>query len=409
MITRLKKKFLYVLFTVPIMLSATPACWAEADSTELKARIDALEKQVAELRTLLQQQTQQTATKEDVKAVKQDVASIASKQDEWKTHDSDVHLAGYGAASYDGNSDNFTQAQFSPIFHYSYKDLVMMEAEVEMAIGAEDAPSVDLEYADIDLFLTDNLTLTAGKFLTPLGQFIPNQHPSWINKMPSMPAGFGHDQAAPVSEVGIMAKGGIKVPAGHDMYVNYAAYVGNGPHIELTEDGKAIDAIAAEGFTDDPDGNKIFGGRIGFLPIPNVEIGFSGAGGNVALEGESDRSYRIYDVDFNSHWKNFRLRGEWVNQLVGSLASSAVPGKYLLEGWYAQGSYRFLPTKFEGVVRVSGFDSPHKDLAFDQLALGLDYWFNSHTVAKFAYEFNDGLKGAPANDDRFLMQLGYGF
>lgn len=406
-ITSLKKKFLYILFTVPILLSAMPA-WA-VNTEELKARIDALEKQVAELRTLLQQQTRQTATKEDVKAVKQDVATIRSQQDEWKTHDSAVHLAGYGAASYDSNAGHFTQAQFSPIFHYSYKDLVMMEAEVEMAIGPDDAPSVDLEYAAIDLFLTDNLTLTAGKFLTPLGQFIPNQHPSWINKMPSMPAGFGHDQAAPVSDTGVMARGGFKAPIGNDMYVNYAAYVGNGPHIELNEAGDDIDAIAAEGFTNDPDGNKIFGGRVGFLPLPNVEVGFSAAGGNVAIVGENDRSYRIYGADFNSRWNNFRLRGEWITQRIGSLASSVVPGKHILEGWYAQGSYRFMPTNFEAILRVSSFDTPHKDLAYDQLALGLDYWFNSHTVAKFAYEFNDGIKGEPANDDRFLMQLAYGF
>ena len=215
------RKLRFVLLCVPVLLLSMPVT---ADTNEeLNARINALEQQISELKAMVKQQQQQAAaSKEEVKAVKQDVSAIKSTKDEWKTYDSVVHLAGYGAADFNSATDTFSRAQFSPIFHYSYKDLVMMEAEVEMAIGPEDAPEIDLEYADIDLFLNDYITITGGKFLTPIGYFIPKQHPSWVNKMPDMPAGFGHDQAAPVSETGFMARGGFQLPVGNNVYMNYA-------------------------------------------------------------------------------------------------------------------------------------------------------------------------------------------
>jgi len=403
-ITRLKQ-LRYVLLAVPILFLSLPARAAGTD--ELNARINALEQQIADLKAMVQEQQQQTASKDEVKAVQQDVSALKSTQYEWKTYDSVVHLGGYGAADFNTASDTFSRAQFSPIFHYSYKDLVMMEAEVEMAIGPEDAPEIDLEYADIDLFLTDHITVTAGKFLTPLGYFIPKQHPSWVNKMPDMPAGFGHDQAAPVSETGVMARGGFRSPVGENAYINYAAYVGNGPHIEM--EGDEIDAIAAEGFTNDPDNSKIYGGRIGILPIPNVEIGFSAATGDAAIENEHTRGYHIYDVDLSARWNNFSLRAEWVTQGLDALATSVVPSQWNLEGMYVQGSYRFLPSKFEGVVRYSKNNSPHPELDYDQIAFGVDYNFNSHTIAKMAYEINDGMAGEEFDEDRLLLQLAYGF
>ena len=184
---------------------------------------------------------------------------------------------------------------------------------------------------------------------------------------------------------------------------------GNGPHIELDSSGTEIDAIAAEGFTNDPDGNKVFGGRIGVLPVPWAEVGFSAAGGDAAIEGENSRFYRIYDADLSARWKEFSLRAEWVTQELGAEPTSVAPDKFYLEGWYIQGSYRIPKTKFEGIIRASQNYSPHPDLDYGQVALGLDYWFNSHTVAKLAYEFNDGMKGTDFNDDVLLLQLAYGF
>lgn len=383
---------------------------ALAEDQSLSDRINSLEQQVQELKKLLAEQNKAaTPSKHEIATIKQDVSEIKSKQDEWKTYKSVVHLAGYGAASYNSDAGHFTQAQFSPIFHYSYSDQVMMEAEVEMAVGPDDEAQIDLEYASMDVFLNDYMAVTAGRFLSPIGQFVQNQHPSWVNKMPSMPAGFGHESATPVSDLGVMVHGGARSPVGKDAYINYAAYVGNGPVIELNEDGDGIEMIAAEGFTSDADGNKTVGGRIGFLPIPGLEIGVSAGGGNIAIPGEANRDYRVYDVDFAGRWRQLSVRGEWVRQSISALASSVVPDEFVLEAWYGQASWRFTDTNWEAIARYSNFDSPNPDQAHKQWALGLDYWFNSHTVAKFDYESNDAAAGEPVGNNRFLVQLGYGF
>lgn len=68
-----------------------------------------------------------------------------------------------------------------------------------------------------------------------------------------------------------------------------------------------------------------------------------------------------------------------------------------------------MPIKFEAVVRYTDFDSDHADQAQEQWAIGGNYWFNSYTVAKLDYEFNDGADGEAVDDDRLLLQLSYGF
>ena len=114
---------------------------------------------------------------------------------EWMHADSQAHLAGYGSVTYvdsnqSGVNSSFDQVQISPVFHYQYKDLAMLESELELVAAQDGTTETALEYLDVDLFLNDYMTLVAGKFLSPLGQFRQNLHPAWINKLASMPPGF---------------------------------------------------------------------------------------------------------------------------------------------------------------------------------------------------------------------------
>ncbi|MCC7414214.1 MAG: hypothetical protein IT495_21540 [Gammaproteobacteria bacterium] len=395
-----------------------PAHAQEMSPEAMKARIERLEREVGELRALLEKSLAQSPSRAEVEELgqqvaqtRQEVADTRGQQDEWKNYDSTVHLAGYGHAMYtdqDSEDGRFGDILFAPIFHYQWKDFVLFEAELEVELdGAE--TSVNLEYVTVDLLLHDYLIVLGGRFLSPIGQFRQNLHPSWVNRMPSAPVGFGHDGAAPTSEVGFQARGGFPLPFGDGVYANYAVYAGNGPSLELNEDGDEIEAVMAEGSVEDTDGNKVFGGRIGLVPFANAEIGFSTAMGDVALPGEADRDYDVYDVDWKAQWRNFNLIGEWVRTKVGSLATSVAPEEQEWDALYTQLSYRFLPTKLEAVVRYGDFDSNHAHQVQEQWALGANWWFNSHTVAKIAYEFNDGVPGEAADDDRLLLQLGYGF
>ena len=425
---------IFFISLLAICISGVPAYVFAADETEaLKARIESLESELSEIKDLIKQQIQNTATKEEVNAVKKgvevakkeaeaakkEVAVAKSEQSEWKNHDSTVHLGGYSSVNYtadDHENDRFSKVSYNPIFHYSFKDLVLLEAELEIEVEENGDTEVALEYMTIDWFMNDYVTLVGGKFLSPIGYFRQNLHPSWINKLPTAPAGFGHDQAAPVADVGLQLRGGV--PLGDTMFANYSFFVSNGPNLwELNEDGDEIEAVETAGATGDEDDNFLFGGRIGLVPMANVEIGFSGAFGDVGLDEDdfADRDYNVYGIDGFGRWKNFDLRGEWIRQEVGSLATSVAPDSQEWEAWYAQASYKFsqMPYKYlrnlEAVVRYSDYDSNHADQRQEQWTLGLNYLIAPQAIAKMGYEFNDGLDGEPTNEDRLLFQLSYGF
>jgi len=241
-----------------------------------------------------------------------------------------------------------------------------------------------------------------------VGYFRQNLHPSWINKLPNAPSGFDHDQAAPASDVGVGARGGFRL-GGSPRYLNYAAYMANGPILQI--DGDEIVGIETEGQTSNDDGKFVYGGRVGILPIPGLEIGLSGAIGNVAGEDESDatRDYDVYGADFAYQLNRLRLRGEFIEQKVGSDASSAVPESADWTAWYAQAAYHFQPTHWEGVLRYSDYDSPQDREDQKQFAIGINYLLSANAMAKFAYDFNDGKNGSTAGDDGFQVQFAYGF
>jgi len=302
----------------------------------------------------------------------------------------------------------------------------MAEAELELGVDNEGETTTELEYGNLALLFNNHMTFIVGKFLSPLGYFQQNLHPTWINKLPTAPPGFAHDQAAPASDMGVELRGGISI--GNPSRVTYAVYVANGPRAEVDDD--EIEKIESVGLNADDDGSKVVGGRIGFQPTPNVEIGVSGATGKIGLfhNDKSDvltdrRNYNALGADGALFIKNLQLRGEIIQQEISSKAGSAIAGGKW-RGWYGQASYRFRPTKLEGIVRYGEYQSPHVNQNFDQWAFGLDYWFAPNVVAKMAYEINcaksnnsveattlGGASGESGSSigNAFYFQLAYGF
>lgn len=330
-----------------------------------------------------------------------------------------IHLAGYADVGYaNGESDDgsYVVGSFSPIFHYQYKDLVMLESELELEVNETGETEVALEYLTIDIFLNDYVTLVMGKFLSPLGQFRQNLHPSWINKQPSAPVGFGHDQAAPNAEVGIQFRGGM--PAG-PMRINYAVYGGNGPALEA--DGGEIEMVETPGLGADGDGKKVYGGRLGaYIPAIKLDVGVSAAAGKAAVwtpsadpvTYERTRDYQVAGADFTAKFFDIDFRGEYIKQMVGKLESSVAPEKAEWSAWYSQLAYLISAVNIEVALRYGAYNTPHRTDNRTQTAISLNYLFANNVIGKLGYENNEipnELDPKQKVDNRMLVQLAYGF
>lgn len=365
------------------------------------------------------------AADKEIEALWQTVEQLqqqVTEAEEWKSPNTLIHMAGYADinfASIEGangtaSENSFSAGTFAPIFHYQVTDQVMMGAELAFTVDKAGETSVEMEYFSIDYFMNDYATLVMGKFLSPLGQFRQNGHPSWINKLPSAPQGFGHVGAAPLADVGMQVRGGFKMGS---VNANYAAYAGNGVAAEMNPaDPTEIEEPHSPGFNADLDGSKNAGGRFGiYLPSSKLDLGLSWATGKAAEFDETGgpnggplfenkRDWDFIGADFTWHRGGFDLRGEYVDQTYGARADGSGP-KATFDAYYVQAAYRFPSTKWEAVARTSKFNTPEDTL--DRYTVGVNYIFTSSVIAKLAYEGNDN--NASTAVDKVIVQMAYGF
>ncbi len=325
-----------------------------------------------------------------------DAAYVDRRIEAFQTSDeSRLFLSGYGKAEFrdsiNGGPSTFN-AQFNPIMHFRLTDRLHFNAELEFEL--EDGETeIELEFAAIDYFITDWMTFTAGKFLTPFNVFGQKLHPPWINKLNSRPLIYAKkDGIIPIlGDVGVMLSGGAPL-WNEDSKFNYAVYVSNGPKVE---DGELE-------FENAPDvnSNKAFGGRIGFLPIPNLEVGFSG------MSGRAEGRFDLIGADFWWQFRGLEVRGEfarldWQGEDRWGYYTQAA---YALDELFSDPTgWSGVAGRFEPVVRWSENlgDGPDRE----QVALGLAYWLFPSVPLKFTYELN----GKSEDNDRYILQFAYGF
>lgn len=325
---------------------------------------------------------------------------------------SQVNITGYAAVGFINPAHHhsyFILGNFSPSFIFSYKDLFQFESLLQFTINNNGTTNTTLEYGYLDWFITDNITLLGGKFYSPLGKFVNSLYPDWINKLPSRPVGFDYDEAAPIADVGFQARIVLNLPC--DMFLNLNLYIGNGPKLEVFNNN--IRFVDSSGFVPDEDGHKVMGGRLAFLPMPAIEIGFSAALGNVGAFNSDDiildssRSYSALGGDVNYVSDRLDVRAEYIQQTVGNAFGDIEGGTW--HAWYAQLAYKFSCEKhWEMVARIGDFHSPDSVDSQRQVAFGINYWFSRTIVAKLAYEINRG-HDSFTNDNRALLQFAYGF
>ncbi|MFQ5564096.1 MAG: hypothetical protein ACE5FO_11060 [Parvularculaceae bacterium] len=368
--------------------------------------------------------------------------------------DAKWHLAGYADATLaitdpedESAETEFESVQFNPVFHFQYKDILMLEAESEITVDEEGETEFELEYAQADLLLHDNAVLVFGRYLSPVGQFQERLHPSWINKLADAPAGFGHDGVQPATETGAMLRGGVSL--GRSI-ATYAVSVGNGPSV--SHEG----SISFESKGGDDNDDKAISGRLGFLPVPYLEIGGSFLvgdvtgvaereegdehGGEEAVEPDpldedhldpTSAEVTLWGADAAYTRGPWDVRFEYLKAtrdpihtaFEGSVGVEELE-KLKLEAWYAQIAYRlsgitshrvlqnFEPAFRYGEFKVEGLHELAEHVAEERFDFGLNYWIAPSVVVRGVAQWRDFTarhEGEPSEENRYLFQFAYGF
>ena len=178
-------------------------------------------------------------------------------------------LAGWAEGMFEARNGQVStfSASFNPIFLWELTPKLLFDGRLEIEPSGG-GTNVNLVNAQISYLLNDYIALGAGEFFSPSNVFVERFEPQWINKLPDRPLAVYHGLLPNIS-VGAQVRGGF--PIGPTR-ANYAFYVSNGPVLN-TFDARSAGTLDFNSYTDNND-NKAVGGRVGFLPIPGVEVGY---------------------------------------------------------------------------------------------------------------------------------------
>jgi hypothetical protein len=428
---------LCLLGLVLFNIGPIPAALAQ-DTDDLDARLRRLEERVDTLSSELEAAKEEAqAAKAEAQAAREEAVSGGTAAYAAPDPLSKWHLAGYAETSFVVQDriepdTSFAFGRFNPVLHYQYNDYVLFEGELAFSTDTAGATTTDLEYAAIDILAHDYVTVVAGKFLSPIGQFQERLHPPWINKLPDAPVGFGHGGihthggVQPQSEVGVQLRGGV--PLG-SMIGSYSVFVGNGPRIEPGE-------VELEGFGTDDNDNKAFGGRIGLQLLPYLEVGASLMSAQLLGAAEeatgpvTEGDYTLWGVDGAFTKGAWDVRFEYLNAQLDSFfgaahhdaATTELIPKTDWEAWYVQVAYQLsdltdLPylMNLEPVVRygeldIEGFEEFVEHGAPERRwSVGLNYLFEPSVMVKLGMSWHDFREAEAEDSAEFTIQLAYGF
>jgi hypothetical protein len=345
--------------------------------------------------------------------------------------DSTTAANGAGRPSTPGG---FYFGEFTPDFLLKLNDWVFLEAEI--GIGGDGSVSAG-SFAQADFFINDWLTITAGRFVAPIGWYNERLNNPWINKLPADAPGSGpllwQQVLPPMSLLGVQASGSFYL-CGSPVKLEYNAYISNGLNLTPATAGAPTPSELAnlENLTNTftfVTNDKAVGGRIGlWWPEQGVAGGISGLWNGDYVAGGFEDSFSLWALDLNYHKGNWDVRFEYGMsfQEAGSFGANNIRR----QGFYGQIAYRplDLPNCFlqqlEFVYRYSyvdfrGIDPTTLDLTTfstpvdvpvrrQQNEFGINYWISPRLVWKVAYQINDE-PGFHLHDNQFITELAWGW
>ncbi len=325
------------------------------------------------------------------------------------------------------HSPSSFNADVSPLILWQPTDKrLLVESAFDLGIGGADINSetstLTVNLADLSYEVCDYCIVGGGLFAVPFGQYHNHFDPPWVNKFPDDPLAF--DALAPESEVGFFARGAI--PSGTTKWT-YDIYAANGPNLDTVNPGTA-GQLNFDDFTDLND-NKAVGGRIGFLPFPDLETGYSMQFSQPNPPGFPRANAVLQAADF--HWKPVvdAIRGQldfsaeyiWSDvstetyDPTGLIGFGPITFDNKSQGGYVSATYRATKAdneferNLEFLARWDNLQMPLNSPGGEhesRWTFGVDYWLTPYCVIKTAYELDDKKLGDDA--DSFIFQVGIG-
>jgi len=340
-------------------------------------------------------------------------------------------IAGYGDVTYadQKNQNNNVVSRFIPIFLFQMSEKIHIESELEFSITPEGETEVEMEYLNMHYYFNDNTVITAGKFLIPFGFFGQNLHPTWINKLPTPPAFYGHGGNGSMSPIiPMISDTGINISNTWDLgnagriFTDF--YAISGPRQEGAAHGAGDEADVEvdgeipfpeeewESKKGDNNDTMAYGGRIAYAFLPEWEVGYSYVSG--AYSDDGDLNYTATNIDINWNGSFAQFRSEIINTTREGefeLDGEEKVKDFDRNGWYAQGSWQARQlghawlNPVELVLRHSVIT---KHEGGKRTTFGINYWLEPSAALKVAIE-DTKLDSGEYSDDRLIVQLAFGF
>jgi hypothetical protein len=297
-------------------------------------------------------------------------------------------------------SQNSFFFDWEPMILYRPNDWILFQGVFSAGFGST-GTGTDLSTADFQMFLNDYVTVEAGLFDQPFGDWYETQSPMWVNRFVTAPLPFGVEPVVPPAELGIQLRGGMQFgKLGQDF--DYTVWGGNGPNFSSDVLGAALGGPTA--VASSQTNGKSIGARFRIYPLPvdselgRLELGASTYNGKWA----QGNWFNSWGVDFNYFVGNLQARGEWLEsyrQMPNGLATDHRQGWYLQAGYFLTGlNVPCLPDKLnnyihrlEPLVRYSGVNQ--RGVSTDDIAGATGIGLGGTQVG-LVPDF--GLSGSPA-------------
>ncbi len=434
-------KAAHILFgSIFFLFSCFPVC-AENDPNECdcvsRKEYNALKKEFddlkAEFQSLKQSSESQTQVRQHVEQLDRKISKVESIAQKTQLGDTKMLIVGDAEIGFTNQkkSNSTFSAQFNPMLLWQLNERLFFEGALELSLSGPDDngdnsdSSAELDSAYLVYTLNESAVVGAGLFPVPFTSYHNHFDPGWINKLPTDPLVYGDNGIAPDSSLGVFVTGAF--PRRKNI-INYAAWVTNGPAL-ITDDPDAAGSLNFDNHTDQ-NNNKALGGRIGILPSPFLELGYSIQYAKVSPDSFESLYSTIQGVDLNyvrtlecikgrittrGAWVWSRL-GEATYDPMGTLGFGPLRFNNNRNGGYFEIAYRPTEIKdeilknFEYVIRYDRLDvsdSAPGGGIHEQWTPGIDYWLTPRTVLKTAYIF-DNQENAE-DQDGVVFQFATGF